>query len=158
MDSQSAKSSRTAGRRGYDAGKKIKGIKRHLLVDTLGLVLMVVVHSAALQDRDGAKLVLERGHDLWPRLQLLWADGGYAGKRVDWTWRACGWLLPIVKRTDEAKGFVLWPRRWVIERTFGWLRSYRRLSRDYEYRTETGEAMVQAAMIHVMLRRLAPGT
>lgn len=155
IDSQSAKSSRTSGTRGYDAGKKVRGIKRHLIVDTLGLVLLVVVHSAALQDRDGAKLVLQRGKASWPRLQLVWADGGYAGKLVEWTWQVCGWVLQIVKRSDDAQGFVLLPRRWVVERTFGWLSNYRRLSRDYEFRPETGEAMVQVAMIHVMLRRLA---
>jgi putative transposase len=154
IDSQSAKSSRTSGTRGYDAGKKIKGIKRHLVVDTLGLMLLVVVHSAGIQDRDGAKLVLERGKSLWPRLQLVWADGGYAGKLVDWTWSVCGWILQIVKRSDDAKGFVVLPRRWVVERTFAWLSNYRRLSRDYEFRPETGEAMAQVAMIHVMLRRL----
>jgi putative transposase len=156
IDSQSAKSSRTAGTRGYDAGKKVKGIKRHLIVDTLGLLLLVVVHPAALQDRDGAKLVLQRGLGHWPRLRLIWADGGYAGQLVGWTWRVCGWVLQIVKRSDDAKGFVVLPRRWVVERTLGWLSNYRRLSRDYEFHPETGEALVQVAMVHVMLRRLAP--
>lgn len=156
IDSQSAKSSRTSGTRGYDAGKKIKGIKRHVVVDTLGLMLLVVVHSAAIQDRDGAKLVLARGRSQWPRLQLIWADGSYAGKLVAWTWQVCGLVLEIVKRSDDAQGFVLLPRRWVVERTLGWLSNYRRLSRDYEYAPATGEAMVQVAMIHIMLRRLAP--
>ena len=156
IDSQSAKGSRTSGTRGYDAGKKIKGIKRHLIVDTLGLLMMVVVHSAAIQDRDGAKLVLERSRGRWPRLRLIWADGGYSGKLLTWTWRFCGWVLEIVKRSDDLKGFVVLPRRWVVERTFGWLSNYRRLSRDYEYWTATGEAVVQVAMIHIMLRRLAP--
>lgn len=158
IDSQSAKSSRTSGTRGYDAGKKVKGIKRHLLVDTLGLLLLVVVHTAGMQDRDGAKLVLERSRRRCPRLQLVWADGGYAGKLVDWTFRVCGWILTIVKRSDDAKGFVVLPRRWVVERTLGWLSNYRRLSRDYEYHPASGEAMVHVAMIHVMLRRLAPAS
>jgi putative transposase len=156
IDSQSAKGSRTSGTRGYDAGKKIKGIKHHLIVETPGLLKMVVVHSAAIQDRDGAKLVLERSRGRRPRLRLIWADGGYSGKLLTWTWKFCGWVLEIVKRSDDLKGFVVLPRRWVVERTFAWLSNYRRPSRDYEYWTATGEAVAQVAMIHLMFRRLAP--
>jgi putative transposase len=155
IDSQSAKGTRTSGTKGYDAGKKVKGTKRHLLVDTLGLLLCVVVHAASLQDRDGAKLVLSRARDLFPRLRLIWADGGYAGKLIAWVGSVCGWVLEIVKRSDLAKGFVLLPRRWVVERTFGWLSQCRALARDYEYHAETSEALIQVAMIHLMLRRLA---
>lgn len=155
MDSQSAKGTRTSGTKGYDAGKKVQGTKRHLLVDTLGLLLCVVVHTAGLQDRDGAKLVLSRARGLFPRLRLIWADGGYAGKLLAWIGSVCGWILEIVKRSDTAKGFVLLPRRWVVERTFGWLSQCRALARDYEYHTETSEALIQVAMIHLMLRRLA---
>jgi putative transposase len=157
LDSQSVKATRTSGTRGYDAGKKIKGIKRHILVDTLGLLLVVVVHTAALQDRVGAKLVLAQAQGHFPRLALLWADGGYAGKLIRWTQETCGWLLQIVKRNDDVRGFVLLPRRWVVERTFGWMVQYRRLSKDYEFHPQTSEAMIQVAMIHLMLRRLEAG-
>lgn len=155
VDSQSVKTTEVPGLRGYDAGKKIKGRKRHLLVDTLGMVLLAVVHSASIQDRDGAKLVLEKAKGRFPRLQLIWADGGYAGKLVEWVQSMCGWLLEIVRRPDAAKGFVLVAKRWIVERTFGWLGRYRRLSKDYEALPETSEAMIYLAMIHVMVRRLA---
>jgi putative transposase len=157
IDSQSVKATRTSGTRGYDAGKKIKGIKRHIVVDTLGLLLVVVVHTAALQDRDGAKLVLDKARGRCPRLALLWADGGYAGKLIGWVQQVCGWLLQIVKRTDNLRGFVVLPRRWVVERTFGWMVQYRRLSKDYEFHPQTSEAMIHVAMIHLMLRRLTAG-
>ena len=139
---------------GYDAGKKINGRKRHLVVDTLGLVLAVVVHSAAIQDRDGAKLVLEKMKGLFPRLRLIWADGGYAGKLIDWVAETGQWVLEIVKRNQDVKGFVVLPRRWVVERTFGWLGRYRRLSKDYEQLTESSENMIYIAMLNLMLRRL----
>jgi putative transposase len=157
LDSQSAKGTRTSGTKGYDAGKKVKGTKRHLLADTLGLLLCVVVHAANIQDRDGAKLVLSKAHGLFPGLRLIWADGGYAGKLLEWCLRVCGWVLEIVKRSDAAKGWVLLPRRWVVERTFGWLSQCRALARDYEFHPQTSEALIQVAMIHLMLRRLAKG-
>jgi putative transposase len=156
IDSQSTKGSRTSGLRGYDAGKKVKGTKRHLLVDTLGLLLCVVVHAANIQDRDGAKLVFERARAKCPTVRLVWADGGYAGKLIGWLRSFCGWVLQIVKRDEAAKGWKLLPRRWVVERTISWLNGYRRLSRDYEYWPETSEAFIQIAMIHLMLHRLAP--
>jgi putative transposase len=157
IDRQSVKATRTSGTRGYDAGKKIKGIKRHLMVDTLGLLLVVVVHTAALQDRVAAKLVLAQMQGHLPRLTVLGADGGYAGKLIRWTQETCGWLLHIVKRNDNRKGFVLLPKRWVVERTFAWLVQYRRLSKDYEFHSQPREAMIQVAMIHRMLRRLEAG-
>ena len=155
IDSQSAKGTRTSGIKGYDAGKKVKGTKRHLLVDTLGLLLCLVVHPANVQDRDGAKLVLAKARSHFPTLRLIWADGGYAGKLIAWVQSVCGWVLEIVKRSDTAKGWVLLPRRWVVERTFGWLSQCRALARDYEFHPETSEALIQVAMIHLMLRRLA---
>jgi putative transposase len=155
LDSQSVKTTETAGVRGYDAGKKVKGRKRHILVDTIGLLLIVVVHAANIQDRDGAKLVLAKAKLCFSRLRLIWVDGGYAGKLIDWAWNICGWILEIVKRCDDVKGFQVLPRRWVVERTFGWLGRYRRLSKDYEGLTETSEAMIYAAMSHLMARRLA---
>jgi putative transposase len=157
IDSQSAKGSRTSGARGYDAGKKVTGTKRHVLVDTLGLLLCVLVHPANIQDRDGAKLLLSKAQGRFPRLQLIWADGGYAGQLIAWAWRACGWLIRIVRRPKGSKGWVLLPRRWVVERTFAWLSNCRALARDYDYHPETSEALVQVAMIHLMLRRLAKG-
>jgi putative transposase len=154
IDSQSTKSTRTSGVRGYDAGKKIKGIKRHILVDTLGLVVAVVVLTAGIQDRDGAKVLFEEAKGQCPRLKLIWADGAYAGELVTWTDEHCGWTLTIVKRSDDIQGFKVLPRRWVVERTFAWLNNYRRLSKDYEFNPETSTAMIHVAMIDVMLRRL----
>jgi putative transposase len=156
IDSQSVKGTRTSGLRGYDAGKKVKGTKRHLLVDTLGLLLCVVVHAANIQDRDGARLVFAKARAKCPGVQLVWADGGYAGKLVGWLKALCGWTLAIVKRNEAVKGWVLLPRRWVVERTISWLNGYRRLSKDYEFWPETSEAFIQVAMIHLMLHRLAP--
>lgn len=126
------------------------------MVDTLGLVLAVVVHRANIQDRDGAKLVFAKAkvNGPWPRMERVWADGGYAGKLIAWVFALCQWALEIVKRTDVVKGFKLLPKRWVVERTFSWLSNYRRLSKHYEYWDETGEAMIHLAMIHLMLRRL----
>jgi putative transposase len=154
LDSQSVKTTETPGVRGYDAAKKVKGRKRHILVDTVGLLLIVIVHTANIQDRDGAKLVLEQVKGKFSRLELIWADAGYSGKLVDWVNSVCGWMLDIVKRSDDVKGFQVLPRRWVVERTFGWLGRYRRLSKDYEGLTESSQAFVYAAMIHIMIRRL----
>ena len=126
-------------------------------MDKLGLILAVVVHAADIQDRDGAKLVLAhlRGH--YSRLRLIWADGGYCGKLIEWVreLRKVNKLrLEIVKRTDDMAGFKLLPHRWVVERTFAWLGRNRRLSKDYEVLPETGEAMIRLAMIHLMVRRI----
>lgn len=155
LDSQSVKTTETRGERGYDAGKKIKGRKRHILVDTMGLLLTVVVHVASIQDRDGAKKVLEKAQKTFTRLKLIWADGGYAGKLIVWVKESCQWILEIIKRNDDVKGFHVLPRRWVVERTFAWLGRYRRLSKDFEEKAETSESMVYLAMIHIMTRRLA---
>jgi putative transposase len=122
------------------------------------LVIAVVVHSANIQDRDGAKMLLERIRDSFRRIQLIWADGGYAGKLIQWVSAlrpGRPLKLEIVKRSDKVKGFCVLPRRWVVERTFGWLGRHRRLSKDYEYLTETSESMIRIAMIKLMARRLA---
>jgi len=118
----------------------------------------VVVHCAGIQDRDGAKLVLEKVRGSFPRLRLIWADGGYAGQLVAWVANFAGWMLEIVKRSDDTKGWVLLPHRWIVERTFGWLVKYRRLSKDYDETCASSEAWIRLVMIHLMARRLAPIT
>lgn len=154
LDSQSVKTTEIAGLRGYDAGKKVKGRKRHILVDTMGLLLIVVVHAASVQDRDGAKLVLEKVPGRLTRLVWIWVDGAYAGQLVHWVKMTCRCVLEIVKRSDEGKGFEVLPHRWTVERTFGWLNRYRRLAKEYERLPESSEAMIQIAMIRLMLARL----
>jgi putative transposase len=125
-------------------------------VDTLGLILAVVVHAGNIQDRDGAKLLIERLLGRFPRLELIWADAAYEGELVEWVKKLAGWVLEIVKRPKEQKGFVVLPRRWVVERTLGWLGRYRRLSKDYEERPESEEAIILIAMINLMVHRLEP--
>ena len=157
LDSQSVKTTEVGGIKGFDAGKKVKGRKRHILVDTLGLLIAVVVTSANVQDYHGAKPVLKKVKDRCPRLKVVWVDGIYEKEwLIAWTKSECGWELQVIKRTDDTKGFKLLPKRWVVERTFAWLGRYRRLSKDYERLPETSEAMIQLAMIHIMVRRLEP--
>lgn len=133
----------------------MKGRKRHILVDTLGLLLVVVVHSAGLQDRVAAKQVFRRCRQRFPRLRLVWADGGYAGTLSAWVAGVLGWTLTIVKRAANTVGFVLLAKRWIVERTLAWFNRYRRLSKDYEELTRSSEAMIQLAMIRLLLKRLA---
>ena len=134
------------------------GRKRHLLVDTLGLILAVVVHPANIQDRDGARLVRKKLTHAFGWLRLIWVDGGYAGNALAQWLKALlprrGLRLEVVKRT-ELHTFKILPRRWVVERTFGWLSNYRRLARDYEFRTDNSEALILIAATRLMLRRLA---
>jgi len=122
----------------------------------LGLLLVVVVHAANLQESDGANLVLRRALGRFPRLRLIWADQGYKDQFVTWAKAATGWIVEIVAKPKEQRGFAVLPRRWVVERTFAWIGRSRRLSKDYEGLPETHEAWVQIAMIHLMLKRLAP--
>jgi putative transposase len=139
---------------GYDAGKKTKGRKQHIIVDTLGLPIAVQVHSADIQDRDGAKPLFAQVTKEEPTLKIIFADGGYAGKLVDWANETFPWTLEIVKRSELHK-FVILRKRWIVERTFSWLVDHRRIARDYERDPKTSEAMIQIAMISLMLRRLA---
>lgn len=157
LDSQTVKGTELSQMNGYDAGKKINGIKRHTVVDTLGMILMVLVLPGNIQDPHGARQLLDRLKPVLPlpRLRKIWADGIYGGSLIDWIKTHCGWVLEIVKRSDGLKGFVVLPKRWVIERTFGWLNRTRRLSKHYERRDDSGEALVYIAMIHLMVKRLA---
>ncbi len=159
VDAQSIKSSEGGAERGFDAGKKTTGRKRHLVVDTLGLLLVVMVTSASVQDRPGGRAILERMAARFPSIGLVWADGGYANKidssLLAWARDKLRVAVEIVKRSDDVKGFQVLPRRWVVERTFGWLVRHRRLARDYERLPATSEAMIKVAMIRMMATRLA---
>ena len=157
LDSQSVKSAGHGGEVGYDAGKRIKGRKRHLLVDTLGLVLGVVVTPASTTERDGAKAVLRLVLGWFTWLRRLWVDGGYTGADfANWVKTLRPKLaVAVVKRSDDVRGFKVLPRRWVVERTFGWLLHHRRLVRDYETTITSAEAWIYIAMIRIQLRRLA---
>lgn len=167
IDSQSAKSAGAGGpERGYDGAKRVKGRKRHLLVDTTGLVLLACVHGADVQDRAGARRLVEIGRPSeLPRMQLVWADRGYTGAFAHWLRDARGWRLEVVRHPERhlwrygleerpAHTFRVLPRRWVVERTFAWLGQSRRLSKDYERLPATSEAMIYGAMSRLMLRRL----
>jgi putative transposase len=180
VDSQSAKTSGVGGeQRGYDGGKKVRGRKRHLLVDTEGLVLRVKVHSAKLPDQDSIKLLLKAARQRLPRLSHLWVDAGYQGSGKEWVEQELGLSVEVVHRTPKPtsekiariwakegreidwqrllprRGFEVLPRRWVVERTFSWLSQNRRMSKDYERLCATSEAFVYGAMTRLMVRRLA---
>jgi len=155
IDSQSVKTTRSGGLcRGIDGGKKTKGRKRHIIVDTMGLLLAVVVHAANVHDSKGAPFVLSELRYRFSRLVKIIADGGYRGELVENTKRTFGWILEIVLRKDDSTKFQVLPQRWIVERTFAWFESYRRLSKDFEFQTETSQAMIQLAMIKLMLNRM----
>jgi putative transposase len=156
IDSQSVKTTESGGIRGFDAGKKVKGRKRHIIVDTTGLIVGLVVHAADIQDRDGAPAVLKSILKRWPWLRHVFADGGYAGPKLRGALQKVGkFTLEIVKRSDAAKGFEVLPRRWVVERTFAWLGRCRRLAKDFERTIASAEAWVFIAHIRMITRRLA---
>lgn len=160
IDTQSVKTTEQGGPRGKDAFKKVSGRKRHLVVDTLGMVVAAVVHSAGIQDRDGAKLVLKKMVGRFPRLKKILADGIYNGGIAEWAQAVGGWILEVVVRPPaeegEKKKFEVLPWRWIVERTFAWLGRYRRLSKDYERQPESSESWIYIAMTQLMLQRLEP--
>lgn len=156
IDSQTVKSTESGGIRGYDAGKKINGRKRHAVVDTIGLLFGLVVHAADVQDRDGAPAVLASIRKSCPWLRHIFADGGYAGQKLRGALERIGeWTIEIIKRSDTASGFEVLPRRWVVERTFAWLGRCRRLAKDWEKTIASAEAWINVAHIRLTTRRLA---
>jgi putative transposase len=154
LDSQSVETDHNGEERGFDGGKQVKGRKRHLVVDTLGLILLVLVTRASLQDRDGGVELCDEVQQKAPRIQKIWADSAYRGELVEYVAKWCRFVLEIVKKPADQRGFQVHPIRWIVERTLGWLNWYRRLSKDYEKTVASSEAMVKIASIRIMLRRL----
>jgi putative transposase len=157
LDSQGVKTTRVAGVRGFDAAKNIKGRERHLLVDTLGLLMTILVTAASVREGGGARLLFARLNGSCKKLRRLWVDGGYRGSPLaDWVALRFRFVLQVVLRGEAQSGFAVLPRRWVVERTFAGLNLHRRLSKDYEMLTDTSEAMIYIAMTRLLLPRLKP--
>jgi transposase len=159
IDSQSVKGADTVGRatRGYDAGKKVNGRKRFIVTDTLGLLLVVLVCAASVQDRDGGRRALVQLSHVQPGTRHIFADGGFAGRLVEWAAEILRTTVEVVRKKDGQRGFTVLPRRWAVERTLAWITAHRRLARDYERHTETSEAMIRWAMINTTVRRITRG-
>ena len=159
IDSQSVKGADTVGRatRGYDAGKKVNGRKRFIVTDTMGLLIVVVVLAASVQDRDGAKTTLLGSHHAAPRARFIFADAAFAGRLLEWAARVLAITIAVVRKPADQKGFAVIPRRWAVERTLAWITAHRRLARDYERDPKHSEAMIRWASIKTMTRRLARG-
>jgi len=156
LDSQSSKTTESGGARSYDGGKKVNGRKRHILTDTLGNLLVVVVHPAGTADCEGAKLVFAALPSMWQcRLQVVWADAGYEGPLWVWVYTLFKITIAIIRRSADQSGFVVLPRRWVVERTFAWFGRYRRLSKDYERCPRSSEGWIYLASIHRLLKHVA---
>lgn len=155
IDSQSVKTTRSGGLcRGIDGGKKVKGRKRHIITDTMGLLLTVVVHAANEHDSKAALNVIDELKGRFSRMVKIIADGGYRGELIDNTKKIYGWIVEVVLRSDRSEKFQILPKRWIVERTFSWFENSRRLSKDFEYKTDTSEAMIQLCMIQLMLNRI----
>ena len=155
IDSRSVKTTRSGGECiGVDGGKKIKGRKQHIITDTMGLLLVVFVHAANIHDSQSAAEVISKLKGRFSRLKKIFADGGYRGELIEKIKKSYSWIIDIVLRTDHQKSFEVLPKRWVVERTFAWFESYRRLSKDFEYLTDTSETMIRLAMIKLMLNRI----
>ncbi|WP_417426891.1 IS5 family transposase [Hoeflea sp.] len=156
IDSQSVKTTESGGISGYDAGKKTKGRKRHIVTDTNGFMVGLLVHSAGVQDRDGAVPTLQSIRRFYPFLRHIFADGGYAGNKLKQALMGNGdWTIEVVRRCDDQKGFKVLPRRWVVERTFAWLGRSRRLAKDWEKSIQSSTAWTLIAHIRTLMRRLA---
>lgn len=156
LNSQSVKTTAVPSSRSFDAGKKIQVRKRHILVDTLGLMIAVTVTMACIQDRDGLRKLLRVFGIQRKKLRKIWVDGSCRGRVIDWVKARFRYCLEVVLRSNDKKGFVVLPKRWIVERTFAWLNNYRRLSKDYERFTKTSETLIQIAMMQLMLHRLKP--
>jgi len=154
IDSQSVKTSSMTEDKGYDGGKKIQGRKRHIVTDTMGLIMAVVIHGADIQDRAGAKLVLEALRFKYPRLKKILADGGYTGELAKWVLQLAGWTLECVSKVVGISKFSVIPKRWIVERTFGWFNFNRRLAKDYELNMDCSTAFIHIAMCRIMLNRI----
>jgi putative transposase len=155
IDTQSVKTTRRGGEeRGFDAGKRVKGRKRHIAVDTLGLLIAIVVHGAGHHESQTAPALLERVAGKVTRLKTVFVDQGYRGTPAGLVWRVFGWLWHVVRREPAKRGFAVQKKRWIVERTFAWFESYRRLSKDFEFATDTSETMVRLAMTRLMLNRI----